>query len=95
VRVLVSEPFNDFREEVELHEHVSATAKRARGKAAPFVGALEPLAECTNPYWSHSKRHLRLLGVAGLPTQAESDYGKFRCGSGYWNLDLRSCAGPA
>jgi hypothetical protein len=36
-----------------------------------------------------------LLGFADLSAQARSEYGKLRCGGGYWNLDMRSCAWTA
>jgi len=68
---------------------------RARGQAASSPGALESLAECADPSRPHSQRHLHLLGLAGLSTQARSDYGKLRCGGGYWNLDMRPSARTA
>src|ERR1035441_454006 len=70
-------------------------AGRARGQEAPFPGALESLAECADPSWPYSERHFYLLGFAGLSTQAGSQYGKLRCGGGYWNLDMRPCARTA
>src|SRR5882724_6144077 len=33
-----------------------------------------------------------LLGLADLSAQARPEYGKHRCGGGYWNLDMRPCA---
>src|SRR2546422_3296590 len=52
-------------------------------------------AECADPSWPHSEWHLYLLGFADLSTQARSEYGKRRCGCGYWNLDMRPPAWPA
>src|SRR6185312_12752858 len=67
---------------------------RARGETTPYPGALESLVERATPSWPYSERHLHLLGLADLSTQARSGYRKLRCGSGYWNLDLRPCPWP-
>ena len=55
--------------------------------------------------WSHwlnlpillglCQRHLDLLGFARLSTQTRSEYGKRRCGRGYWNLDVQPRARTA
>ena len=62
---------------------------------APFVGSLEQLAECANTARANSEWHFYLLGFAYLSAQARSKYGEFRCGSRYWNLDLRPRARTA
>src|SRR5882724_2223723 len=71
------------------------TAGRAGSQEAPSPGALESLAECADPSRPYSKRHLHLLGLAGLSTQARSEYGKLLCGGGYWNLYMRPSARTA
>jgi hypothetical protein len=80
--------------QTELCEHVVGTTMRARGQTTSYPGALESLAERAAPSWPHRKRHLHLLVFADLSTQARSGLGKLRCGSGYWNLDLRPCPEP-
>src|ERR1700733_4050455 len=67
---------------------------RARGETTPYPGALESLVERAAPSWPCTERHLHLLGFADLSTQARSGYRKLRCGSGYWNLDLRPYPWP-
>lgn len=42
----------------------------------PFPGALQSLAECAAPSWTHSEWHFHLLGFSDLSTQAQSEYGK-------------------
>ena len=56
MRFPVNEPLNDSCGYAELHEHVAASAARARGQAAPFVGSLEPLAGCADTPRSYSQR---------------------------------------
>ena len=75
-------------------EHVAGTAMRARGETTPYPGALESLVECAAPSRPCAERHLHLLGVADLSTQARSGYGKLRCRRGYRILDLRPCPWP-
>ena len=60
-------------------------------KTTPYPGALESLVERAAPSWPCFERHLDLLGLADLSTQARPEYGKLRRGGGYRNLDLCPC----
>jgi len=61
VTVSAHEPFNTSCSRTEFHEHAAEIAGRASGQEASSPGALESLAECSDPFRPYSERHRYLL----------------------------------